>query len=89
MDRDRAWRRRKSKIVSNREQETRDTLSRVYREPAAAGPAPTPRPQRPGKLTPAQSMRQGHQLAYEMADGWVEPPDDLAMNPPVAEEVPN
>jgi hypothetical protein len=67
--RDRAWRRRVSRIVEHRNDESREQLAGLQKE--AKVPATSDRPHRPGKLTHAQAMRLDHQLRYEASDGWV------------------
>jgi len=66
--RDRAWRRRVTRVLTHREEEAREQLAHHKEE--ATTPHLDAKTHRPGKLTPAQAMRQNWQLNEDARDGW-------------------
>jgi hypothetical protein len=72
IQRDRAWRRRKARIVLRREDETKEIAFRPRDETEVKHGAHDPKrdkPHRPGALTHAQDLRLQSALAQAEADG--------------------
>ncbi len=71
-NRDRAWRRRVSRVVDHRHEVAKDWMAKPQSD---AKPHQDTKPHKPGKLTAAQGLRQDWQLRSEAEDGWIpEPP---------------
>jgi hypothetical protein len=66
--RDRAWRRRKTRILEHRDDETHEWLGNEPTE--SRKPPAEARQHQPGKLTPVQSMRQDWQLRDDAVEGF-------------------
>jgi hypothetical protein len=71
-NRDRAWRRRTSRIVAEREQDTQDWLG--LQKQTTPKPFSHHKQHRPGKLTQAQDLRLNGQLLSDSADDWIPDP---------------
>ena len=66
--RDRAWRRRMTRIVEHRDDDAQEWLGQ---NPVNAGkPHAEVRQHQPGKLTPVQSMKQDWQLRDDAEEGF-------------------
>jgi hypothetical protein len=86
INRTRAWRRRKAKLVNSRQNETHELLLRPAKEASNGRPIAEVKQHQHGKLTHAQEMRQRWALAQEMADAHgaeplVEPPTEPSSAP--------
>lgn len=79
MHRDRAWRRRKTRLTSIRE----DHLEEQWTQYDQASKAtPHEKPHQHGKLTPTQSLRLNSQLNNDLAEAWTGDPFVSMESPP-------
>jgi hypothetical protein len=65
--RDRAWRRRVSRVVDHREEVSKEWLAKPQSD---VKPNSSSKHHKPGNLSPVQAMRQDWQLRAEAEDGW-------------------
>ncbi len=71
INRDRAWRRRKTRLIVLKIRDTKNWLFRQLGADDAQGKPPEERKKhKPGKLTRAQHLRQSWSLNQELADGF-------------------
>ncbi len=70
-NRDRAWRRRKTRLVVSKIKDTKNWLIRQFGDLDAPGRSPEEKKKhKPGKLTRAQHLRQSWSLNHELAEGF-------------------
>lgn len=71
INRDRAWRRRKTRLIVLKIRDTKNWLFRQLGAEDAQGKTPEERKKhKPGKLTRAQHLRQSWSMNQELADGF-------------------
>jgi len=66
--RNRAWRRRRTRLILGKIQTTKDWVVRQFKDPKAK-PLAAFKQHKPGKLTHAQDLRQAWRLSEELTDG--------------------
>ena len=70
-NRDRAWRRKKTRHIVSRIKDTKNWLLRQFENPEAKDlPREERKRHKPGKLTRAQVLRQHWSLSQEMGEGF-------------------
>lgn len=67
-DRNRAWRRRQSRLIEAKVQQSKDWLKRQFAADKGTSPAGEKR-HRPGKLTHVQQLRSDWSTYQQLADG--------------------